>query len=230
MYSLCLSLSLYLSPSIPSCNHLVMPAVKPIFNAGRLLQDDDCDIQDECSTVEDGVLDIRRKFALVVSEGRQLQRAVLAQQAEIEDLQTRLSGHEHSAVTRNQLLAQGRRLQEHRNSEKMLRLRVRKLTRDLEVERASLKRVSYLKCDICMASIKDVVAPCGHGFCKQCLIIWLRQPKEVDTGEESENCCPHCRRPLQERDLLNVFLESGRETSPVAEEDGATEILDSDGD
>lgn len=206
-----------------------MPATQPIFNAGRLLQDDDCNIQDECNTVGDGVMAIRRKFALVVSEGRQLQREVLAQQAEIEDLKTRLSREQRSTeVARNQVLAQGRRLRQYKESEKTLQRRTRELTRDLEDERAKSEKVSCLKCDICVVNVKDVVTLCGHGYCRVCLVRWLRQPKEDVADDGSRNSCPSCRKPVRESDLLQVYLDSGKQTSPGAEEDRATEILDSD--
>ncbi|KAK5313772.1 hypothetical protein LTR93_010769 [Exophiala xenobiotica] len=199
-----------------------MFAAQPILQASRLLQDDNCSIQDECSSVADSILDIRSKFALVVSEGRQLQRAVLAQQAKIEDLKTRLLGHEHSAeVGRNQLLAQGPRMREYRKSEKLLRLRNQELMKDLEDERAKLDKASHLKCDICMISFKNVVILCGHGFCRKCLRRWLRHSRE----DESYNGCPSCQQPVQESDLLDVYLDFGGQTSPVGEKDRATQIL-----
>nr|KAK5449223.1 hypothetical protein LTR18_002312 [Exophiala xenobiotica] len=117
-----------------------MPAVQSNFDASRLLHDDDCDIIDEYQAVTDGAFEIRRKFALIVSEARQLQTELLAKQAEIDGLATRhqqeLSDHRHSAeITRNQLRSQGHRLRRYRDANKLLRRDNQQLANELEAAR-----------------------------------------------------------------------------------------------
>jgi hypothetical protein len=205
-----------------------MPAAHSNFDASRLLHDDDCDIMDEYHAVVDGALDIRRKFALIVSEARQLQTELLAKQAEIDNLTTRhqqeLSDHQHSTeITRNQLRSQGHRLRRYKDANKLLRRDNQQLATELEAARKDLDQVEHLRCNICMDSMKNAVTGCSHGFCKPCLLRWLRD-------STNGNCCPICRRIVREGEIRDIDLEPGSRIPAVLEDDAATEVLSIDSD
>lgn len=205
-----------------------MPEARSTFDASLLLHDGDCDILHEYSTVVDGALDMRRKFALVVSHARQLQAELLAKQAEVDHLtaqhRQKLSEQQSSAeIARNQLRTQGHRLQKYRNANKVLRC----LAGDLETTRKDLDQVDYLRCNICTDSIKNAVTKCGHGFCRECLTEWLRWGS-VAGGPGKR--CPVCRRIVRECEIQDIYLEPDRTTSAVLEDDEATEILSVDSD
>ena len=213
-----------------------MPEARSNFDASRLLHDDDCDILDEYNTVLDGALDMRRKISFIVSQARQLQTELLAKQAENDHLTSRhqqeLSRLQKSAeLVREKLRPQNNRLRQYRDTNRLLRLRNRELANDLEAAREDLDKVNHLRCDICMDSFKNVVVMCGHGFCKGCLTIWLRQPKDGDTDDAREPSCPICRRAVRESDIRQIYLGSDSPASAVLEgDDRATEVLSVDSD
>ena len=205
-----------------------MPAAQSNFDASRLLQNDDCDIMDEYSAITDGALDMRRKFALIMSEGRQLRTELLAKQAKIADLTSRhrqeLSDHQRSAEnTREQLRSQGHRLRRHKNANKVLRRNNQKLASELEAARKDLDQVEHLRCNICMDSMKTAVTKCCHGFCKPCLLRWLRDRTHRDR-------CPICRRIVRVCDIRDIDLEPDDGIAAVLEDDAATEVLSVDSD
>jgi hypothetical protein len=65
-----------------------MSAAKSVFDTSQLLHDGDCNIMDEYNTVVVGALDMRRKFASIVSQARRLKTELQAKQAEIDHLTT----------------------------------------------------------------------------------------------------------------------------------------------
>ncbi|XP_078687143.1 UPF0764 protein C16orf89 homolog [Branchiostoma floridae x Branchiostoma belcheri] len=55
----------------------------------------------------------------------------------------------------------------------------------------------HLYCSICQDVFKEPQrAPCGHSYCKQCIMAWLRTSKT----------CPEDRRPVREKDLHYDFI------------------------
>ncbi|XP_078319610.1 RING finger protein 151-like isoform X2 [Crassostrea virginica] len=55
----------------------------------------------------------------------------------------------------------------------------------------------HLFCSICQDVFQDPRrAPCGHSFCKKCILPWLRQSKT----------CPEDRRPVTEKQLHHDFI------------------------
>jgi hypothetical protein len=59
-----------------------MAEMQPTLNIDHSLNDDDCDIQVEYGSVLDGAFDMRRKLASVSRQAPQLERKLLAKQAE----------------------------------------------------------------------------------------------------------------------------------------------------
>ncbi|KEF54295.1 uncharacterized protein A1O9_09461 [Exophiala aquamarina CBS 119918] len=198
-----------------------MSAAQSVFDASQLLHDGDCDIMDEYNTVVEGALDMRRKFASIVSQARRLKTELLAKQAEVDHLTTRheqdLSDLQHSAeVTRHQLRTQGHTLRRCKEANKVLRSRNQELVGELETARKYLDQVDNLRCNICTVSIKNVVTKCGHGFCRPCLTEWLRTPM---------NTCPICRQIVKRPDIRSIYLDDDKRAAAVIEDDAATEIL-----
>jgi rubrerythrin len=205
-----------------------MPAPQPNLDASRLLLDDDCDIMDEYRAIKESSSEIRRKFALIVSEARQLRSQLLVEQAKNNDLATRhqqdLLDNQHDAeITRNQLRNQGHSLRKCKAANKVLRRKNKQLATELEVARKELDEVEHLRCNICMESMKNAVTGCSHGFCKPCLLRWLRD-------RTNRNRCPICRRIVREGEIRDIDLEPGSRVPAVLEDDVATEVLSIDSD
>ena len=211
-----------------------MSKARSNFDARPLLQDDDCDITDEYDNIVEGALDMRRKFSLIVSQARRLKNELLAKQAEIDRLNTQhqqeLSHHQRSATDlRKRVHAQGDRLQQNRETMRLLRRRNGQSVKDLEAARTELDQVHFLRCDICKDTIKNVVTRCGHGFCRECLNGWLQRPADPH-ADRAEKSCPHCRRIVIESELRDVYLGSDTRTPAVPEGDRTTEFLTADSD
>ncbi|GAX73041.1 hypothetical protein CEUSTIGMA_g493.t1 [Chlamydomonas eustigma] len=63
--------------------------------------------------------------------------------------------------------------------------------------------IAELDCSICYGVLLDpVVGVCGHDFCRQCLIRWCKQQKEVSGRAPT---CPICRTTLPE-DTSNLAI------------------------
>ena len=117
----------------------------------QLLHDDDCNITDEYDNVVEGALDMRRKFSLIVTQARRLRNELLAKQAEIDRLNARrqqeLSHHQRSVRDlRKRVQAQGVRLQQNRETMRLLRRRYAQSTKDIEAEGEKLEQVDFLRC------------------------------------------------------------------------------------
>ncbi|XP_071813310.1 E3 ubiquitin-protein ligase TRAF7-like [Apostichopus japonicus] len=55
----------------------------------------------------------------------------------------------------------------------------------------------HLFCSVCQEVFKDPQrAPCGHSFCRMCILRWLKQSKT----------CPEDRRPVRVQDLHTDFI------------------------
>ncbi|XP_062591255.1 RING finger protein 151-like [Saccostrea cucullata] len=55
----------------------------------------------------------------------------------------------------------------------------------------------HLFCSICQDVFQDPQrAPCGHSFCRKCILPWLRQSKS----------CPEDRKPVNEKQLHHDFI------------------------
>ncbi|KAJ9608562.1 hypothetical protein H2200_007550 [Cladophialophora chaetospira] len=211
-----------------------MPEARSNFDADLLLQDDDCCITDAYDNVVESALDIRRKFALIVDQARQLKSELLAKQAEIDRLNTRhrqeLSRYQRSTKDlQKRIQAQGERLQQNRETMTTLRRRITQSTKDVEAERKKLDQVDFLRCEICKENIMNVLTRCGHGFCKGCLDDWLHRPADPFSDRAEKNC-PKCRRLVRESEIRDVYLGSDTRTLSARDGDGTTEILSTDSD
>ena len=74
-----------------------------------------------------------------------------------------------------------------------------------------------------MDSMKNAVTGCSHGFCKPCLLRWLRDTTRL-------NSCPICRRIVRENEIRDIDLKADDRISAVLEDDAATEVLSMDSD
>ncbi|XP_061180921.1 RING finger protein 151-like [Saccostrea echinata] len=55
----------------------------------------------------------------------------------------------------------------------------------------------HLFCSICQDVFQDPQrAPCGHSFCRKCILPWLRQSQS----------CPEDRKPVKEKQLHHDFI------------------------
>ncbi|OAP53757.1 hypothetical protein AYL99_12041 [Fonsecaea erecta] len=211
-----------------------MPEARYDFDADSLLHEDDCNIFDAYENVVESALDMRRKFVMIVDQARQLKRELLAKQAEIDRLNTRdrqeLSQYQHSNKDLQKIIqAQSKRLQQNRETIKMLHRRITQSTKDLEAEQMKLDQVDFLRCEICKENIMNVFTGCGHGFCKGCLDDWLHRPAASYSARD-EKSCPKCRRLVRESEIRDVYLGSGTTTPSARDGDGITEVLSSDSD
>lgn len=83
-----------------------------------------------------------------------------------------------------------------------LKQRHRQLIHEKETLERSLRyfdqQVSHLhsthQCPICYQEQTNVIAPCGHSFCRTCLVQCLREKSE----------CPFCKKPLQHEDVYEI--------------------------
>ena len=211
-----------------------MSEARSDFDTCPLLHEDDCDVTDEYDNVVESALDMRRKFSLIVAQARRLKNELQAKEAEIDRLSTRhrkeLSHLQRGAEDlRKRVRAQGDRLQQNRETMRLLRRRNAQSAKDLEAVRKELDQVDFLRCDICKDTIKNVVTRCGHGFCKGCLDRWLRRLADSTTDRAEKNC-PICRRIVTESELRNIYLGADAATPCVLDDDVATEILINDSD
>ncbi len=194
------------------------------LDVDQLLNDTDCDIQDEYNSVVDGVFDMRRKFSLVVM---QFENKLRAKQAEMDHFTARhQQGLSYVKTSRNKLRQQSHKLGQYRHENRLLRIQNRELVNNLEVARKELEKVQHLRCDICMDSFKNVMVLCGHSFCRDCLMIWLRQPKDSQSANEPENRCPICRQSVKESDIRAIYVEPESQLLGAFKgDDNATDVI-----
>ena len=137
-----------------------------------------CDITDEYDNIVEGALYVRRKFSLIVNQIRRVKNELLTKQAEVDRLNTRHqkepSHHQQSVKElHKRVQAQGDRLQQNRETMRLLRRCNAQSAKDLGAARKELDQVDLLRSDICKNTVKQIVTRCGHRFCKECLDGWL---------------------------------------------------------
>lgn len=195
-----------------------MSTSRPKLDPSQCLNDD-CHIENEYWAASDGISDMKMKFVRVLEQARQLKTEVIANRAEIDLLTTReqhqlLQSQESADTARNKIRQQADKLRKYKKENKFLRLANRKLIRDLFVAREDLEKANHLRCGICLTSFQNAVLPCGHGFCRECLTMWLRQPMDIhSTNEPGKGHCPICRLSVSETDVRTIFLEPGSEAA-----------------
>lgn len=156
-----------------------------------------------------------------------LENKLRAKQAEMDHFTARhQQGLSYVKTSRNKLRQQSHKLGQYRHENRLLRIQNWELVNNLEVARKELEKVQHLRCDICMDSFKNVMILCGHSFCRDCLIIWLRQPKDSHSASEPEKSFPICRQSVKESDIRTIYLDTESQIPGAFEsDDDATDVI-----
>lgn len=212
--------SLFIFQSLLSHDHsLTMTEAQAEINAGRFLNDFDCNISFELGQIADGAHDIRKKFLTLSDQAQELKTQLLDEQKNQHLLtaqhQQQLSKSLKSSETlRNKLRQLGDKLRQSRAENRSLRKQVQTLGSSLEKARQKLNTVEFLQCSICWGRFKDVMIPCGHCFCRSCLKFWLGN---------SRISCPICRQSFAEIDIRALYLELGSGTA--GDDEGEDDVV-----
>ncbi|KAF9527621.1 SNF2 family N-terminal domain-containing protein [Crepidotus variabilis] len=78
-------------------------------------------------------------------------------------------------------------------------------------------------CPICFDLMTDaVITPCGHTFCRECIVDCIHQKGPVEAGAENENGCPCCRQALDINKLFSrsAFEPTNKELNGLFTDDG----------
>ena len=185
----------------------------------QFLNDSDCDIQDDYSSVVDSAYIMRKKFSSILRQARQLKTKLLEERA-LTARHQRQSSHfvKTGEMARNKLRKLSNKLQQSKAENNSLRIRIQELAGDLQAAREELEAVDHLRCDICRDRFKNVlIISCGHSFCRGCLTLWLDGPNKG---------CPTCRQSFEERDIQDIYLGAGSQTPDVPDgDDDVTDVI-----
>lgn len=81
----------------------------------------------------------------------------------------------------------------------------------INMSRSSSPELDLLCCSICFELFKDpITTPCGHSFCRQCLLAWGKKQSDVDA--DGDIPCPVCRNVMDayEVDVLKRSVSLAR--------------------